>query len=100
MDILGSEVYLEFFLTIAAVLGVIIGATRYANKKLEDKISQEIKEATRPIHPLTNGGVSLADLHRKIDKICEELKILKAQQIVMERDLDIIQEMERDGRQS
>lgn len=74
MDFLASEQYFEFFLTIAAVLAVIVGVIRYANKKLEQKISDEIEEATKPIHPQTNGGKSLADLHRKIDKLINEME--------------------------
>lgn len=74
MDLLAFEPYFQYFLTIAAVLTVIIGGIRFANKKLEQKISDEIKEATRPIHPNTNGGKSLSDLHGKIDKLIEELE--------------------------
>jgi hypothetical protein len=32
-------------------------------------IRREIKEATRPIHPLSNGGLSLPDVARKLDKL-------------------------------
>jgi hypothetical protein len=32
-------------------------------------IRREIKEATRPIHPSSNGGLSLPDVARKLDKL-------------------------------
>lgn len=32
-------------------------------------LRREIKEATRPIHPLSNGGLSLPDVARKLDKL-------------------------------
>ena len=32
-------------------------------------LRREIKEATRPIHPSSNGGLSLPDVARKLDKL-------------------------------
>lgn len=32
-------------------------------------LRREIKDATRPIHPLSNGGLSLPDVARKLDKL-------------------------------
>jgi hypothetical protein len=32
-------------------------------------VRREIKEATRPIHPSSNGGLSLPDVARKLDKL-------------------------------
>jgi hypothetical protein len=32
-------------------------------------IRREIKDATRPIHPSSNGGLSLPDVARKLDKL-------------------------------
>lgn len=34
-----------------------------------DPLRREIKEATRPIHPSSNGGLSLPDVARKLDKM-------------------------------
>jgi hypothetical protein len=32
-------------------------------------LRREIQDATRPIHPLSNGGLSLPDVARKLDKL-------------------------------
>lgn len=51
-------------------------------------LRREIKEATRPIHPLSNGGLSLPDVARKLDK-------LEARQDHSDAQLDLIIELLR-----
>lgn len=98
MDIINTSIYLEFVLTVAAVIGVIIGVIRYGNKKLEQKISEEIKEATLPIHPKSNGGRSLGDLHDKVNHLqacvndmASDLKKIKEEQITMKEDIEEVE---------
>lgn len=98
MDVLDLQPYFEYFLTVAAVVTIIIGAMRYANKKLEQKIFEEIEQATKPINPNTNGGKSLADLHNKIDKLRDDFDWLLDKQLQMMKMQQTIDEMEKNGR--
>ena len=98
MNIPDTSVYLEFFLTVAAVIAVILGVIRYGNKKLEQKISSEIQEATRPIHPESNGGRSLGDLHDKVNRLQEcvtemssDIKKIKTEQRIMKEDIEEVE---------
>lgn len=54
-----------FILLLVTVLG---GLGRFF---IFNPLRREIKEATRPIHPLSNGGLSLPDVARKLDKLEE-----------------------------
>lgn len=99
MDINQTSLYLEFFLTVAAVIGVIVGVIRYGNKRLEKKISEEIKEATKPIHPKSNGGRSLGDLHDKVSYLQEcvndmssDIKKIKQEQVVMKEEIEEVEQ--------
>lgn len=63
----------ELFLVIAGVLSTLYAFLRFSNRQLEGKIIEEIKNATRQIHPESNGGRSLNDLHHKIDEVRERV---------------------------
>lgn len=52
-----------FILLLVAALG---GLGRFL---IFNPLRREIKEATRPIHPSSNGGLSLPDVARKLDKL-------------------------------
>lgn len=98
MNIDQTSTYIEFFLTVAAAIGVIIGVLRYGNKRLEKKISEEIHEATRPIHPQTNGGRSLGDLHDKVshlqdcvNEVSADIKKIKTEQRIMKSDIEEVE---------
>lgn len=71
--------WLDLFLAVAAAVTVVVGVFRWFNRSLERKIVEEIREATRPIQPLTNGGLSLTDLHKKVDAVASEQQVIKAE---------------------
>ncbi len=71
MDI-DPEPITNWFLLILAIGGVvslIVGAVIRVNRNFERRVSTLIKETTRPIQPASNGGLSLPDLHHKVDRI-------------------------------
>lgn len=55
-------------------------------------INTKIKAATYQIQPGTNGGYSLADLHKKIDSICEDIKLLKTSVVQLENDVSNLED--------
>jgi hypothetical protein len=65
---------------------------RWFDRKLESRIVKEIRDATYQIQPSTNGGSSLSDLHKKIDRICEDLNILKIAVVQLENDVSHLEE--------
>jgi hypothetical protein len=52
---------------------IFMGVTKVWMKLLRSVIREEIVEATKPIHPSANGGLSLADVARKTNKLEEHL---------------------------
>lgn len=67
------SLYLEFIIALGGAVAVLIGAVRFSNRRLEEKIVEEIKKATEPIHPDSNGGKSLADVHVKLDEAIHKI---------------------------
>lgn len=58
---------------VVAMSGVIFGVTRWWMKVMRKMMREEISEATAPIHPNANGGLSLADVARKTEKLEQDL---------------------------
>jgi hypothetical protein len=56
-----------------AISGVLFGVSRWWLKMMRKMMREEITEATAPIHPSANGGLSLADVARKTDKLEQDL---------------------------
>jgi len=54
-------------------------------------INQKIKAATYQIQPSTNGGKSLADLHRKVDTLVVDVAMLKTAVLQIEEDIEELQ---------
>lgn len=54
-------------------------------------INQKIKAATYQIQPGTNGGKSLADLHRKVDTLVVDVAMLKTAVLQIEEDIEELQ---------
>lgn len=54
--------------------GVVVGVLRWWLKLLRKIIKEEIETATQPIHPAANGGLSLADVARKTNRLEEVLE--------------------------
>lgn len=55
-------------LAIGGVVSLIAGVVVKVNRGFEHRVSDLIKEATRPIQPESNGGLSMTDLHAKVDR--------------------------------
>lgn len=62
LDIGDVSAVLVFLVTLT---GAFYTVTRFWLKLLRKMIREEISEATAPIHPNANGGLSLADVARK-----------------------------------
>lgn len=52
---------------------IFMGITKVWMRLLRGVIREEIVEATQPIHPNANGGLSLADVARKTNQLEEHL---------------------------
>jgi hypothetical protein len=53
--------------------GAFFAVTKFWLKLLRRIIREEIEVATQPIHPAANGGLSLADVARKTNRLEEQL---------------------------
>jgi len=62
VDIGDLTAFLVFF---TALAGILIGVSRWWVKLLRGIIRDELLIATEPIHPNSNGGLSLADVARR-----------------------------------
>lgn len=69
---------------LSAILGFLIalsaaffGITKWWMKMLRAVIKEEIEIATEPIHPNSNGGLSLADVARKTSQLEKEVGCIK-----------------------
>jgi len=87
-----ANAWLDLVLAAGAVVVLVIGVHRWANRKLEQRIVATIREATYQIQPGTNGGKSLSDLHKKIDALCEDVAVLRTAVVKLENDVSHIEE--------
>jgi hypothetical protein len=62
VDIGDLTAFLVFF---TALAGILVGVSRWWVKLLRGIIRDELRVATEPIHPNSNGGLSLADVARR-----------------------------------
>ena len=81
------SVYLNLFLGGAAAITVVAGFLRWANRKLEARIVEEIKQATLEIQPGANGR-SLNELHNKVDRLMTEMTVLKSAVLTLEEEVE------------
>ncbi len=70
LDIGDISAILVFLITLT---GAFFGVTKFWLKLLRRIIREEIEVATQPIHPNANGGLSLADVARKANRLEEQL---------------------------
>ncbi len=69
---------------IIALAGVFMGITKWWLRLLRGVIREEIEVATEPIHPNSNGGLSLADVARRTENLEKNVeKIQKTQDDAM-----------------
>lgn len=87
-----ANAWLDLILAFGAVVVLVIGLHRWANRKFEARIVETIRSATHQIQPGTNGGSSLSDLHSKVDGICVDMLLLKNAVLQLEEDVENIQE--------
>jgi len=88
--------WLDLVLTVGAIVVMLAGLYRWANRSLEQRIVAEIKEATYQIQPGANGGKSLTDLHKKIDTLCMDVELLKSAVLQLEDEVEgLIDDVDR-----
>ena len=63
-----------FLGVLIAFSGVFVGISRLWMKSLRVIIKEEISVATEPIHPASNGGLSLADVARRTEAMEKNIK--------------------------
>ena len=73
-------------LTCLTIVGILLGSLGWW-------INQKIKEATHQIQPGTNGGKSLGDLHKKVDRISVDVDLVKHSVVQLEDD---VEQLEKD----
>lgn len=74
LDIGDISVFLGALIAFSTVFMMV---SRWWMKTLRKIINEEITVATEPIHPGANGGLSLADVARKTDKLDTRLEHLE-----------------------
>lgn len=87
------HIFIQIILGVCAVIGVIITTLRWADGKLEKRIVAEIRESTYQIQPNSNGGASLRDLHKKVDRMMGDMGLLKSAVLRLEGE---VRELEED----
>lgn len=85
---------------ITAVLGSAAALSRWWMKQLKKTIHDEVEKFTEPIQPNSNGGYSLPDVSRKVERLentIENVKIdLKEDTERLEKSVDEIKQENRD----
>lgn len=88
------------FAFVLAVVGAAMGLSRWWMKQLKKVIHEEVEEFTQPIQPTANGGLSLPDVARKVEKLdstIENVKIdLKEDTERLEKSIDELKSENRD----
>jgi hypothetical protein len=72
-------------LTSLTIVGILLGSLGWW-------INQKIKEATYQIQPNSNGGKSLNDLHKKVDSLVDDVKMLKKSVVHLEDEMEDLRE--------
>lgn len=60
-----------------AVVGAATGLSRWWMKQLKRIIHEEVEEFTAPIQPTANGGLSLPDVARKVERLEDTIENVK-----------------------
>ena len=66
---------------VLTIMGILLGALGWW-------INTKIKAATYQIQPGTNGGKSLSDLHKKIDRLSNDVDLIKSAVLQLEDDVE------------
>lgn len=88
MNLSNANAWFDLVLAVVAVLAVVLGVLRWANRAFEKRIVEEIRAATYQIQPNSNGGKSLSDLHLKVDTLTDDVALLKKAVVQIEDDIE------------
>lgn len=75
------EAIVGLVLGVLTIIGILLGALGWF-------IKQKIREFTYQIQPTANGGKSLADLHKKVDALVDDVQMLKKAVLQLESDVE------------
>ena len=78
---MGPEAIVGLVLGVLTIIGILLGALGWF-------IKQKIREFTYQIQPSANGGKSLADLHKKVDVLTDDVQMLKKAVLQLEYDVE------------
>ena len=78
---MAPEAIVGLVLGVLTIIGILIGALGWF-------IKQKIREFTYQIQPTANGGKSLADLHKKVDALVDDVQMLKRAVLQLESDVE------------
>lgn len=88
MSVMDANAWFDLVLAVAAVVAIVLGVVRWVNRAFEKRIVEEIRAATYQIQPNSNGGKSLADLHKKVDTLSDDVALLKKAVVQIEDDIE------------
>lgn len=66
---------------VLTIVGILLAALGWF-------VKQKIREFTYQIQPTANGGKSLADLHKKVDALVDDVQMLKRAVLQLESDVE------------
>ena len=78
-----------------AVISAATGLSRWWLRQLRRTIHDEIEEYTQPIQPTANGGLSLPDVARKVEKLEYRVDELKEDNKRLEKSIDDMKQPNR-----
>lgn len=75
------EAVVGLVLGVLSIIAILLGGLGWF-------IKQKIREFTYQIQPGANGGKSLADLHKKVDALTDDVSMLKRAVLQLESDVE------------
>lgn len=78
---MGAGEIVALVVGVLTIIGILLAALGWF-------IKQKIREFTYQIQPSANGGKSLADLHKKVDAMRDDVDLLKKAVLQLESDVE------------
>lgn len=78
---MGAGEIVALVVGVLTIIGILLAALGWF-------IKQKIREFTYQIQPTANGGKSLADLHKKVDALTDDVSMLKKAVLQLESDVE------------
>lgn len=78
---MGAGEIVALVVGVLTIIGILLAALGWF-------IKQKIREFTYQIQPTANGGKSLADLHKKVDAMRDDVDLLKKAVLQLESDVE------------